>query len=420
MSITRRGLLGASAAAAAFVSAPTIMKAATKKVVVIGGGAAGATLTRYLAKDSKGALDITLVEANKNYTTCFFSNWYLGGYRDMQQITHNYDKVAAMGVNVVNNMATGVDGDKKEVTLADGSKLAYDKLVIAPGIDFQYDLVDGYDAGVAENDIPHAYKAGAQTALLKKQMEAMDDGGVFLMMAPPNPYRCPPGPYERASMVANYLQRNKPKSKVIILDPKDKHSKQALFKEAWDNHYPGLVEWMPGAEVGAMKAVRKGEIITEKGNFKGAVLNPIPAQKAGKIAFVAGIADESGWCPIKDATNFESALVPDVHVIGDASINGAMPKSGFSANSQAKAVAMALNAELTGARQFDPRFSNTCWSLVADKDSVKVGANYKAEGNAVVKTDGFISSTGEDTMVREQTFEEAEGWYAGITADMFG
>jgi Uncharacterized NAD(FAD)-dependent dehydrogenases len=232
MSITRRGLLGASAAAAALVSAPTIMKAATKKVVVIGGGAAGATLTRYLAKDSKGALDITLVEANKNYTTCFFSNWYLGGYRDMQQITHNYDKVAAMGVNVVNKVATGVDGDKKEVTLADGSKLAYDKLVIAPGIDFRYDLVDGYDAGVAENEIPHAYKAGAQTALLKKQMEAMDDGGVFLMMAPPNPYRCPPGPYERASMVANYLQRNKPKSKVIILDPKTSIPSSPL-QRAW-------------------------------------------------------------------------------------------------------------------------------------------------------------------------------------------
>lgn len=420
MSITRRSVLGAGVATAAILSAPKIAKASAKRLVVIGGGAAGATVARYVAKDSKGDVEVVLIEANKTYTTCFFSNWYLGGYRNMDDITHPYDGLANNhGVKVINAMATGVNADGKEVILADGTKISYDRLVIAPGIDFRYDLYDGYDAAVADNSIPHAYKAGAQTVMLKKQLEAMDDGGVFLMMAPPNPYRCPPGPYERASMVANYLKNNKPKSKVVILDPKEKHSKMALFREAWAKHYDGMVEWMPGSEVGSMQAVRAGEIITDKGSFKGAVLNPIPAQKAGKIAHAAGIADASGWCPIKSASTFESALVPGIHVLGDACINGAMPKSGFSANSQAKVVALAIRAELTGSRTFDPRFRNTCWSLVADNDSVKVGANYKAEGDKVVKVTGFISSTGEEDLIREQTFMEAEGWYAGITSDMF-
>ncbi|WP_282608983.1 NAD(P)/FAD-dependent oxidoreductase [Pelagibius sp. Alg239-R121] len=420
MTISRRRMLGVSAAAVTAASMSSLARAASKRVVVIGGGAAGATVARYLAKDSKGDIDVVLVEASERYTTCFFSNWYLGGFRTMDQITHDYKGLeSGYGIRVVHALAQSVDAASQTVGLSDGSTIEYDRLVAAPGIDFRYDLIDGYDESMADNEMPHAYKAGPQTALLRKQLEAMDDGGVFLMAPPPNPYRCPPGPYERASTVAHYLKTHKPKSKILIVDPKDKHSKQALFREAWETHYPGMVEWLPGKEVGALKAVRNGEIVTEKASFKGQVLNPIPAQKAGKIAQIAGLTDDSGWCPIKDASSFESALVPNVHVLGDACINGAMPKSAFSANSQAKVVSQAVRKALTGSRQFEPRFRNTCWSLGAEQDSFKVGADYRAEGDKVVKVDGFISSTGEESSVRVKTAREAEGWYQAITSDMF-
>ena len=420
MTISRRKMLGVGAAAVTAAAVPSLVRAASKRVVVIGGGPAGATVARYIAKDSKGEIDVVLVEANERYSTCFFSNWFIGGLRTMDQITHDYKSLeSGYGIKVVHAVAVSVDAAAQTVGLGDGSSIEYDRLVVAPGIDFRYNLIDGYDAAVAETEVPHAYKAGAQTALLRKQIEAMEDGGTFLMAPPPNPYRCPPGPYERVSMVAHYLKVHKPKSKILIVDPKDKHSKQALFREAWETHYPGMVEWLPGKEAGALKAVRPGEIITEKGSFKGQVLNPIPAQKAGKIAQIAGLTDESGWCPIKDAASFESALVPNVHVLGDACINGAMPKSAFSANSQAKVVSQGVRKALTGSRQFEPRFRNTCWSLGAEQDSFKVGADYRAEGAKVVKVDGFISSTGEDASVRIKTAREAEGWYQAITKDMF-
>ena len=318
-------------------------------------------------------------------------------------------------------MATGVDTVAKTVALAGGGTLSYDRLVVAPGIDLKNETIDGYD-DAASKFMPHAWKAGAQTQLLKSQIEAMEDGGTFVIAPPPNPFRCPPGPYERVSMVAHYLKQHKPKSKILIVDAKNKFSKQKLFEDGWARFYDGMIEWLP-AEIngGGVKAVdtKSMKISTADETFTGNVFNVIPAQTAGKIAHAAGLTNETGWCPIKPAT-MESQLQPDVHLVGDAIIPGDMPKSGFSANSQAKVCAMAVRAALTGSKAFKPRFRNTCWSLVATEHGIKVGANYEATEEKIAKTEGFISQPEEDDATRAATAEEANGWYAGMTADIFG
>ena len=413
-------MAGAAGIAASGLAAPAIGQS-KPKLVVIGGGPGGATVARYVAKDSKGAIDVTLIEANPTHTTCFFSNLYLGGFRTFDSITHGYDKLkSGYGINVVQGFAAGVDSGKRVVSLSDGTEVSYDKLVVAPGIDFIYEAYDGYDKSSIEA-IPHAWQAGPQTRLLKNQLEAMDDGGVFVIAPPPNPFRCPPGPYERISMVAHYLKTNKPKSKIICVDAKDKFSKQALFQEGWQAHYAGMIEWLPVNITGGVKAVDvKGMTLKTGGDdFKGDVVNVIPPQRAGAIAVAAGLTDESGWCPI-DPFTMASSRVPNVYVIGDSSIAGQMPKSGYSANSQAKSCAMAVRHALTGSKAFEPRYSNTCWSLISAGNAVKVGASYKATKEKIASTDTFISKTGEDEALRATTAEEAFGWYDGITADIFG
>ncbi len=422
MRLDRRTFMGSTAAAAATLNAPMVMGMAHGKprVVVIGGGAGGATAARYIAKDSKGAIDVTLVEPTRKYYTCFFSNLYIGGFRDLASIGHTYGKLAAeYGINVVHDWAVGVDRDKKEVALAGGARLPYDRLVISPGIDFIDGSVPGWDV-TSQNRMPHAYKAGSQTELLKAQIMAMPQGGTYAMVAPPNPYRCPPGPYERVSMVAHLLKQHNPTAKIIIADPKPKFSKMALFQEGWANHYDGMIEWI-GPDFGgdkvevrpdAMELVIDGEVTRVD------VCNVIPAMKAGRIVELAGIND-GNWAPVVPHT-MASRVDENIHVLGDSSAQGDMPKSGFSANSQAKVCAMAVRAALTDSKLFPARFSNTCWSLLATDDGVKVGANYEATDEKIAKTDGFISKTGEDAALRKQTYEESVGWYAGIAADMFG
>lgn len=413
-------MAGAAGVAASSLGAPAIAQG-KPKLVVIGGGPGGATVARYVAKDAKGAIDVTLVEANAKHTTCFFSNLYLGGFRSFDSITHGYGKLSSdYGINVVKGFAVGVDAAKRTVSLAGGEKISYDKLVVAPGIDFKFEAYEGYDEA-ATSTITHAWKAGPQTQILKRQLEAMDDGGVFVIAPPPNPFRCPPGPYERIAMVAHYFKQHKPKSKIICVDAKDKFSKQGLFQEGWAAHYGGMIEWLPLKITGGVKAVDvKGmTLMTDGDNFKGDVINVIPPQKAGNIAMAAGLANESGWCPI-DPFTMASTRAPDVYVIGDSSIAAAMPKSGFSANSQAKSCAMAIRHALTGSKAFEPRYSNTCWSLISTNNAVKVGASYKATKEKIAKTDGFISKTGEDEALRAATTEEAFGWYDGITTDIFG
>ena len=422
MKLNRRTFLGTAVAVTGSLSAPMVMGAGhgKPKVVVIGGGAGGATAARYIAKDSEGAIDVTLIEPSREYYTCFFSNLYLGGLREMNSLGHSYGTLAAeYGINVLHDWAVGVDRDAKTVTTAGGYTLPYDRLVISPGIDFIDGSVQGWDIS-AQNAMPHAYKAGSQTELLRAQIDAMPQGGVFAMVAPPNPYRCPPGPYERVSMVAHRLKQVNPTAKILIADPKEKFSKQALFEEGWNAHYSGMIERI-GPDFGGTNVTVDPSAMTvdiDGDVNKVDVCNVIPAMKAGRIAEIAGVTD-GNWAPV-NAIDLSSKIDPNIHVLGDACAQGDMPKSGFSANSQAKVCAMAIRGALTGSAVFPARFANTCWSLIDTNDGVKVGATYEATDEKIAKVDGFISDTGEDAATRQATYEESVGWYDGITADMFG
>ena len=416
MTLNRRTFI---ATTGAVLAAPMLKAQSTPRVVVVGGGAGGATAARYIAKDSKGAIDVTLIEPQRRYYTCFFSNLYIGGFKDMEDLGHGYAGLAANhGVNVVHDWAVGVDRDAKTVALAGGGSVPYDKLILSPGIDFIDGSVEGWDLS-KQSKMPHAYKGGTQAEILNAQIAAMPQGGTFAMVAPPNPYRCPPGPYERISMVAHYLKANNPTAKIIVADPKPKFSKMGLFQEGWGNHYEGMIDWIGddfgggnvSVDADAMTVSIDGEVT------KVDACNVIPAMKAGLIAEMAGLTD-GNWAPV-NAADMSTKADPDIHVLGDASQQGDMPKSGFSANSQAKVCANAVRGALTGSKVFPAKFSNTCWSLIDANDGVKVGATYEATDEKIAKVDGFISQTGETSDVRKATYEESEGWYTGITSDMF-
>lgn len=401
--------------------APMALGQGKPKVVVIGGGPGGGTLARYLAKDSAGAIDVTLIEPQKTFTTCFFSNLYVGGFRDYKSLTHTYDKVRRSGVKVVHQAANAIDRDKKQVVLANGQRVPYDRLVVAPGIDIKFDSVPGYSEA-ASQIMPHAWKPGPQTQLLVKKLNAVKDGDTVVMIAPPNPYRCPPGPYERVSMFAHVLKKKgHKKTKIVVLDPKSAFSKQALFLEGWEKHYPGMVEWQDPKVHGGIKGVdpKTGEVKTDLASYKASLVNVIPAQMAGKIARDASLADQSGFCPI-NPDNMKSTMDPNIMVLGDACIPGDMPKSAFSANSQAKVAAMILRAELTQSRAFPARYSNTCWSLIAPDDDVKVGGTYEPGEGKIKQVTTFVSQKGEAADVRKQNYAESVDWYKGIIADIFG
>ncbi|MGR3546624.1 MAG: FCSD flavin-binding domain-containing protein [Roseovarius sp.] len=421
MTLNRRKFIAVGAATAASLSAPAVLADGHGKprVVVIGGGSGGATAARYIAKDSQGAIDVTLVEPSRTYFTCYFSNLYIAGFTDLEDISHTYGTLAAKyGINVVHDWAVDVDRDAKTVSLAGGSVLPYDKLILSPGIDFVEGAVPGWSVA-AQNKMPHAYKAGSQSELLKAQVMAMPEGGRFAMVAPPNPFRCPPGPYERISMVAHVLKQTNPTAKILLVDPKESFSKQALFEEGWERHYSGMIERV-GPDFGATNVRVDPAAMTvdiDGSVEKVDVCNVIPAQKAGRIADMAGVTD-GNWAPV-NAADMSSKADPDVHVLGDSAQQGDMPKSGFAANSQAKVCAMAVRGALTGSKVFPAKFTNTCWSLIAADDGVKVGATYEATAEKIAKVDGFISQTGEDAATRKATYEESVGWYAGITADMF-
>ena len=421
MPLDRRQFLTSAAALGATLAAPMVARAQTAPhVVVIGGGAGGATAARYIATGSNGAINVTLVEPTRAYYTCFFSNLYLGGFREMNSLGHSYGTLASnFGINVVHDWAVGVDRDAKSVSLAGGGSLSYDRLVLSPGIDFIEDSVPGWSQA-AQNAMPHAYKAGSQTELLKAQVMNMREGGVFAMIAPPNPYRCPPGPYERVSMVAHLLKQNNPTAKILIVDPKESFSKQGLFEDGWQRHYTGMIERI-GPDFGATNVSVDPDAMTVSidGNVEQVdVCNVIPAQRAGRIAHLAGITD-GNWAPVS-AYDLSSKMDENIHVLGDAAAQGAMPKSGFSANSQAKVCANAIVAAFAGGRAFPPRFANTCWSLIDTNDGIKVGATYEASDEGIVSTSSFVSDVGEDAATRETTYRESLGWYDAITEDMFG
>ena len=429
MKITRRGFIQTAGAATAIgvAGVPYIALGASKKVVVVGGGTGGATAAKYL-RMADPSIEVTLIEANKHYYTCYLSNEVLSGDRSMDSIKFGYDGLAKHGVKVVHDVVTVIDAAAKVVKTASGQSFGYDRCVVAPGISFNFGLIEGYDAEVAEK-IPHAWKAGPQTALLRKQLEAMKDGGTVVIAAPPNPFRCPPGPYERASQIAMYLQQAKPKSKVIILDPKPKFSKQGLFMGAWKKLYGygtdnALIEWHGQQEEAGVVSVNAATntVTTAFGDeIKADVLNVIPAQTAGNVAFGAGLTDDKGWCPINLLT-FESKMHAGVHVLGDSSVATGMPKSGYSANSQAKVCAAAIAALLNGQEPGTPSYVNTCYSIAGKDYGFSVAAVYRlAEDGS--KITGVSSGLTPGDASPEQLKREvlyAHSWFKNITHDIFG
>jgi sulfide dehydrogenase [flavocytochrome c] flavoprotein chain len=390
------------------------------RVVVIGGGVGGATVAKYLAA-SATMIEVTLIEPKPRYTTCFFSNLYLAGLRSLESLTHGYETLAQRyGVNVVHDSVTAIDAVGKTVALEGGAKLPYDRVVLAPGIAFKFGTIEGYDE-TATQIMPHAWTAGPQTKLLRQQLESMEDGGVFVLVAPPDPFRCPPGPYERASLIAYYFKQYKPRAKILILDAKDSFFQQGVFEDGWNRHYPGMIEWLPGQFTGGIQAIDvKGRLLKTAGDtFKADVANVIPAQEAGQLAQKAGLADQSGWCPI-DPMTFESKLQPGIHVIGDAAKAGNMAKSAFASNSQAKVCAFAILAALTGSERFAPHLFNTCFTFLASDDAVTSVISYRAEPETIRIDDIFISKVGENPETRRKAVREADGWYAAFTHDVFG
>ena len=421
--ISRRhfGKIVSSLGVASAFGMPSLVLGASRKVVVIGGGFGGATAAKYL-RILNPNIEVTLVEPNPTFYTCPFSNTVLGGIKSMSDIGHGYGALKNKhGVNVIHARAKSVNGNKT-VTLADGSKLSFDRAVVSPGIDFRFDSMPGYNQAATEK-MPHSWQAGPQTALLRKQLEAMPNGGTVLICPPGNPFRCPPGPYERTSLIAHYLKKHKPKSKIVVLDAKEKFSKQGLFMSGWDLHYGDLIEWRAASAGGKIARVdpMNMQVETEFGMEKGDVINFIPAQQAGNIARVSGLTNSKGWCPVNQVT-FESTLLPGVHVIGDSCIAGKMPKSGFSANSQGKVAAASIVSLFDGTEPIEPSYSNTCYSLVTPNHGISVAKVYKISDNTIVgiKGSGGLSPKTENADVRWKEAEYAQGWYDAITQDMFG
>jgi sulfide dehydrogenase [flavocytochrome c] flavoprotein subunit len=417
---TRRTFLKLTAAAS--LAAPSIASAqASGRVVVVGGGFGGATAARTL-KALEPKLTVTLVEPNPVFTACPFSNNVLAALREISQQQFGYDGVQKAGVVLAQTSATAVDASGKTVTLSDGSKLAYDRLVLSPGIDINWGALPGYDETAAEK-MPHAWKAGAQTVLLRQQLQAMDDGGLVIISSPANPFRCPPGPYERASLIAYWLKIWKPRSKLLILDSKDAFSKQRLFQNAWAQMYPGLIEWVSLSQGGKVTAVDAASltVVTDFARHKAAVANIIPPQKAGTIAQKAGVADRTGWCPVEPVA-FESTLQPGVHVVGDSAIMGGMPKSAFAANAQAKVCAAAIVELLAGRKPVDPILINTCYSLVAPDYGISVAGVYRTDKGVLADIPGAGGNSPLEVVggFRGQEALYASSWFKTITTEVFG
>jgi NADPH-dependent 2,4-dienoyl-CoA reductase/sulfur reductase-like enzyme len=416
---TRRNFLKASLAAA-LVPMPALAQG-QPRVVVVGGGFAGATCARELKRVVPDAR-VMLVEANPTFTACPFSNGVVTGLRELRAQQFNYEALGSLGINLVYLPATKIDPQARTVTLREGTALPYDRLVLAPGVDFRWGSPAGYDEAAAAR-MPHAWKAGEQTLLLRRQLEAMEDGGLVAISAPPNPMRCPTGIYERASLIAFYLKARKPRSKLIILDAKDSFPKQRLFQAAWQQLYPGLLEWVPLSNDGKVVSVEPATntLVTDFARHTAAVANVVPPQKAGAIATVAGVADRTGWCPIDPAT-FESSLQKNIHVIGDAAISGAMAKSAFAANAQGKACAAAIATLLAGETPPAGKLINTCYSLVAPDYGISIVGVYQAVNGQYVDVEGAGGTSPMDAPRETRAAEAnyAAAWFRTITAEVFG
>ncbi|MCY7371459.1 MAG: NAD(P)/FAD-dependent oxidoreductase [Polaromonas sp.] len=393
------------------------------RVLVVGGGYGGATAAKYVRMFSDYKVDVVLIEPNPAFVSCPISNLVLGGSKSIGDITSSYDPLSSKhGVKVVKDMVASIDAAKKMVTLASGPTIAYDKLVLSPGIDLMWDSIEGAQAANASGQILQAWKAGAETVALRKQLEEMPDGGVYALTIPEAPYRCPPGPYERACQVASYFKQAKPKSKVLILDANpDVTSKGPLFKKYWADNYAGMIEYRPQHKATAVDA-RTGTIKFDvQSDVKADVLNVLPTMRAGAIAVKAGLANSNGrWCNV-DYLNFESTAAKDVHVIGDSiQVAPLMPKSAHMANAQGKVVAAAVVAQLSGLSvNQQPVLTNTCYSFVSDKQVVHVASVHQYV--AAEKTYRTVAgSGGVSAAPTDLEGVYAMSWALNIWADTLG
>jgi len=419
---SRRELLkGLTAIGLAGLYSPAVLAASSKaRLVVIGGGFGGATAARF-AKRLLPELQVTLIEPARHYIACPFSNLVVGGLRTLDAQMFSYQALTAEGIRIIPDMAVDVDPVARRVTLSNKQVLEYDKLVLAPGIDFRWNALEGYNDRAALK-MPHAWKAGVQTEILRRQLQGMEDGGVVVMSITAAPFRCPPGPYERASIIANYLKQNKPKSKLILLDSNERFSKQPLFLEAWERHYAGLLEWRNPSNDGRVDRVDvdKMTLHTDFDSISADVVNIVPPQAAGIIAQKAGVTNESGWCPI-NAINFESTLQSQIHVIGDATIAAPMPKSAFSANAQAKVCAIQIARMFSGLDVEPTTLANTCYSFITADKAISVSGVYRNQGGvlASVAEAGGISPQQASDAFQQQEAKQARDWFTSVTTETF-
>lgn len=392
------------------------------RVVVIGAGFGGATAAKYIALNNP-QIEVLLIERKKAFISGPFSNTVIAGMNGIDKITHPLQQLQANHqINLLRAAVTAVDPEQRKVWLASGERIPYDRLVVSPGIDIRWNALEGYDQA-ASTLMPHAWQAGPQTLLLRQQLQAMPDGGVVVISSPAGPFRCPPGPYERASLIAYYLKRHKPRSKILILDSKNSFAKQPLFEQGWQRLYPGMIEWVSlggGGRVVAVEAAQ-GRVHTEIDEFKPDVANIIPPQQAGQIAQQAGLVDSTGWCPVNQQT-FESHNIPGIYVIGDSSLAGYMPKSAYAANCQAKVCAQAVVADLVGKAPLEPTFINTCYSLLAPDYAISIAAVYRLRSGEIMPVNGAGGSTPIQATLDDLALEAsyARGWYRNIVADSFG
>ncbi len=419
--ISRRALLGVAAWAAGTVAAPCVRAQAKPRLVIVGGGAGGASLARAVVSDSAGAIAVTLVEPNALYFACFQSNYALGGLSRLDNLLFSYDALAKAGVEVVPATASAIDRDRREVRLTDGRRLRYDRLALSPGIDLKYDSVPGWSRDGADA-MPHAWSGERQFQILQARFDAVPDGGLIVIIAPPNLARCPPAPYERASMMAYALKASgRGRAKIIILDPKPKFPKQGLFQEGWEARYPGMIEWMAPDISDGIQSVdpKTGTVVTGFETYANAdLVNVIPAQWAGTIAHAAGLVDAAGWCPVEPRT-LASLIDRNIFVIGDAAFAGDMPKSAFAAHNQAQAVASVLHTEWLG-RDIPPSsYANVCWSAIAGDDVVKESSRYAISDGKIRETEIQLSQTGETADLRRQQRAEQAAWYEAMTGGVF-
>lgn len=421
--ITRRAVL----AAGALLAAPAPLRAQPAlRLVIVGGGFGGASAASF-ARRNHPEVQVTLIEPQRAFVTCPYGNLLLGGERQIGQITHSYDRLRARGASIIHDRAAGIDAAAKTVRLAGGQSLAYDRLILSPGIALRWGGIEGYDEAAAAV-MPHAWVPGdgTQTLLLRRQLEAMPDGGVVGLAIPANPFRCPPGPYERISMIAHYLKRRKPRSKILALDAKEGFSKQGLFQDGWRALYGDMIEWVPGNRDGKVVKVdvRERVLETEFGTrHKVDVANVIPPQSAAAIAREAGLVNDTGWVPVNTRT-FEARAAAGIHVIGDANIPGPMPKSGYIANTSARQAVASAIALHRGQTPPEAVYFNTCYSHVGENYGISVVNIFRpnADGTAIaeVPNSGGVSPRGDLPDHRRQEAIYADAWYESITGYMFG